>query len=130
MAADEAAVVSAVDAIHADHTSILQYNDENSLACVLTLAYYTARKDFQFIRELPTGLGFADIVLLPNRDVEYPAILLELKYDHSADSAISQIHEKRYAGFLRDYVGQIVLVGINYDKKTKCHTCKIERVSK
>lgn len=130
LAGDADAVVKAVDGIHADNTSILQYNDENSLACVLTLAYYTARKDFQLIRELPSGLGFADIVLLPNRNVDYPAIVLELKYNHSAETAISQIYEKRYVQSLQYYVGEIVLVGINYDKKTKRHTCKIEKVSK
>lgn len=128
LAADEAAVVRTVDDIHADNTSILQYKDENSLARVLTLAYYTAKKDFQFIRELPSGLGFADIVLLPNRNADYPAVVLGLKYNHSADTAITQIHEKRYVDSLLDYVGEIVLVGINYDKKTKHHTCKIEKI--
>lgn len=127
---DADAVEKAVDAIHSDNTSILQYNDENSLACVLTLAYYTARNDYKMIRELPAGLGFADIVLLPKRNVDKPAVVLELKYGHSAETAITQIHEKRYAGALTDYVGEIVLVGINYDKKTKRHTCKIERIGK
>lgn len=130
LSADADAVVKAVDAIHADNTSILQYNDENSLACVLSLAYYAAKNDYNWVRELPTGLGFADIVLLPNRNVDKPAIVLEMKCDNSAETAITQIHEKRYADTLLDYVGKIVLVGINYDKKTKRHTCRIETVVK
>lgn len=122
------AVANAIDQIHADNTSILQYNDENSLACVLTIAYYTAQREYMMIRELPTGKGFADIVLLPRPTCERPAILLELKYDNSADTAITQIKEKRYAGKLQDNAGEVVLVGINYDKKTKHHECKIEIV--
>lgn len=128
IAGKEESVAMAIDAIHADNTSVLKYNDENSLACVLTIAYYAAQKDYLMIRELPSGKGFADIVLLPRPACNKPAIVLELKYDHSADTAISQIHEKRYAGMLKGFVGEVVLVGINYDKDTKLHECKIERM--
>lgn len=121
-------VANAVDIIHSDNTSVLQYNDENSLSCVLMIAYYMARKDFTMIREFPTGKGFADIVLLPRPNRLLPAVVLELKYDHSADTAINQIHEKRYGGVLKDHAGAVVLVGINYDKKTKQHQCIIEHI--
>lgn len=130
IAADTEAVVKALDAIHVDNTSILQYNDENSLACVLTLAYYAARKDYHIVRELPTGLGFADIVMIPYRNVDKPAIVLELKYDKTANTAINQIKGKSYSETLRNYVGDVVLVGINYDKKTKRHSCEIERIKR
>lgn len=123
------AVAAAIDLAHDSGTSILKYNDENSLACVLRLAYFSALKDFTMIRELPTGKGFADIVLLPNRNVDKPAVVLELKFDKSADAAIAQIKEQRYAGMLLDHVGSVLLVGINYDKKTKKHECVIERLS-
>lgn len=123
---DSDIVAMAVDALHQDNTSILQYNDENSLACVLTLAYYVARKDYTIIREFPTGKGFADIVLLPLKGSDKPAIVLELKWDKKVDAAIAQIHNKQYAGMLSDYAGDVILVGINYDKKTKKHTCQIE----
>ncbi len=124
----EEVVAAAIDTIHSDATSVLQYNDENSLACVLTLAYYTSQKDYMKVRELPTGKGFADIVLLPRPNCNKPAIVLELKYNQSADTAIAQIHDKRYAGILKDFAGDVVLVGINYDKTTKKHECRIERV--
>ena len=120
-------VAAAIDAIHSDATSVLQYNDENSLACVLTLAYYTSQKDYLRVRELPTGKGFADIVLIPRPSCDKPAVVLELKYDQSADTAIAQIHDKRYAGQLKDFAGEVVLVGINYDKTTKKHECRIEK---
>ena len=119
------AVATAIDTIHADNTSVLQYNDENSLACVLTIAYYAAKKDYTMIRELPTGKGFADIVLLPRPTCKQPAVVLELKFNQSADTAISQIREKRYTGVLQDFAGDVVLVGINYDKQTKLHECMI-----
>lgn len=124
------AVAAAVDAIHADNTSILQYNDENSLACVLTLAYYTAKRNFMLIRELPAGKGFADIVLLPRPSCKQPAIVLELKYNQSVETAISQIRKNNYSVALQSYIGDVVLVGINYDKMTKLHDCKIERITK
>ena len=124
----EEIVAAAIDTIHSDATSVLQYNDENSLACVLTLAYYTSQKDYLRVRELPTGKGFADVVLIPRPHCNKPAVVLELKYDQSADTAIAQIHDKRYAGILKDCAGEVVLVGINYDKATKKHECRIERV--
>lgn len=104
------------------------YYDENSLACALNLAYYVARKDYTVVRELPTGKGFADLVLIPHVGVESPAIVVELKYNKSADTAIRQIREKHYLASLKDWTGAVVLVGINYDKKTKAHQCVIERV--
>lgn len=125
-----AAVAAAIDKIHADNTSVLQYNDENSLACGLTIAYYTARRNYLLIRELPAGKGFADIVLLPRPACKQPALVLELKYDHSAETAIAQIHNNHYGDSLKDFIGEVVLVGINYNKKTKLHECKIERITK
>lgn len=124
---DADAVAKAIDIIHADNTSILQYNGENSLACVLSIAYYAAKRDYVMVRELPTGKGFADIALLPRPTCNRPAVLLELKYDQSAVTAITQIHERNYAGILKDFAGHVVLVGINYDKHTKQHDCIIEK---
>ena len=123
-------VEDAIDRIHSDNTSILQYNDENSLACVLALAYYAAKNKYVVVRELPTGKGFADLVLVPRRNVDLPAIVLELKYDHSAETAVNQIKEKHYTDSLMDYVGEVVLVGINYDKQSKQHQCNIEQITK
>lgn len=130
LSGNEQQVAQSIDLIHSDNTSILQYNDENSLACVLTLAFYAAKNTYTMIRELPAGKGYADIVLLPNRDITTPAIVLELKYNQSAQTAISQIKEKRYTDSLLNYSGEILLVGINYDKQTKQHTCIIEKTSK
>jgi hypothetical protein len=121
-------VAKMIDEVHADNTSVLKYNDENSLACVLSLAYYTASKYYTILRELPAGLGFADLVMLPKRNVQKPVLVIELKYDKTADSAITQIKENRYARNLFAHAEEVLLVGINYDKKTKVHSCEIERI--
>ena len=124
---DSDLVAQALDKVHEDNTSILAYNDENSLSCVVNLAYYYAKNDYIFFRELPSGKGFADIVMLPRKNVNKPALVVELKYDKDADTAIRQIHERRYTGQLAEYTDDILLVAINYDKQTKTHDCQIER---
>ena len=128
---DEAAVAEGLDQAHTEVASVLTYNDENSLACAIRLAYYSAREDYQIIRELPTGRGFADIVFLPLPAVAKPALVVELKYDRSADAAIRQIKDRRYTQALEGYAGELLLVGVNYDKdnKSKPHRCVIERLA-
>lgn len=123
-------VASCVDKVHEQNTSLLQYNDENSLACVLSLAFYTARSRYSIVRELPTGRGFADIVLVPHKNIDLPAIVLELKFNQDADTAIRQIQQKNYGDALKSYFGDIVLVGINYDRSTKRHSCVIENIKR
>ena len=120
-------VAKALDAAHSDNTSILSYNDENSLACVISLAYYYARNDYHIHREYPTGEGYADLVLIPRKNVDSPALVIELKYDKDTKAAISQIKERNYPQQVADYTGNILLVGINYDRNTKQHECQIER---
>ena len=120
-------VAEALEKIHSDCSSILAYNDENSLSCAITIAYYTARSYYTIIRELPAGKGFADLVFIPRKNSTRPALLVELKYNKDADSAIKQIKEKRYTGALNDYMGNLLLVGINYDKESKTHSCIIEK---
>ena len=124
---DEEAVAQGVDAVHDENTSILSYNDENSLACVLSIAYYYAKNDYVMHRELATGKGFADLVLIPRKHVDSSAIVLELKYNQDADSAIDQIKRKQYPAKVAEYTDNLLLVGINYDKQQKTHTCRIEK---
>ncbi len=124
---DEEAVARGVDAAHDENTSILSYNNENSLACVLSIAYYAARNHYIVHRELASGKGFADIVMIPRKNVDSPAIVVELKFNRDADAAIDQIKRKQYPAKLEQYAGNLLLVGVNYDKETKTHTCKIEK---
>ena len=127
---NEEKVAELIDKAHSDNTSILKYNDENSLSCVISLAYYSARKTYTIERELPAGKGYADLVFRPRKNNSNPALIVELKYDKSAEGAIEQIKKKRYVDCLKDYSGEILLFGINYDKNYKRHTCKIEKITK
>ena len=90
------------------------------------MSYYTARKHYMIVRELPSGKGFADIAFIPKKDSDKPAMIVELKWNEVADTAISQIHNRNYTGKLKDYGGEIMLVGISYDKSEKKYSCIIE----
>lgn len=119
-------VAKEIEKVHLE-TSVLTYNDENSLTCTLSLAYYSAKKYYTVIREFPSGKGFADLVFLPRkRHQDKPALIIELKWDQSADGAIRQIKDRKYVHSLREYCGNLLLVGVNYDKKSKKHECQIE----
>ena len=121
------AVADGIDRAHRE-ISILQYNDENSLSCTINLAFYFAREYYTIIRELPTGKGFADICFVPRKlHADKPAAVIELKWDKDAEGAITQIKEKRYVEALKEYHGNLLLAGINYDRKTKKHSCVIEK---
>ncbi|MCD7922222.1 MAG: PD-(D/E)XK nuclease domain-containing protein, partial [Clostridiales bacterium] len=130
---DSEMVAEALEMAHETCSSSLAYNDENSLSCAILLAYYTAQNDYEMIREFPSGKGFADYAFVPRSNSNKPAMIIELKYNKSADTAIRQIRENRYSGRLSAFSGEILLVGINYDKKAKGenrkkHTCIIEKV--
>ena len=124
---NEEAVARGVDVAHDENTSILSYNDENSLACVLSLAYYYASNDYIIHRELASGKGFADLVLIPRKNVASPAIVIELKYDKAVNTAIEQIKQKQYPAKVSQYTDNLLLVGITYERDTKQHRCCIER---
>ncbi len=123
-------VAEIIEQAHDTYTSVLKYNDENSLSCVLTMAYFTAPAYYDIIREQPAGKGYADFIFKPRANAGWrPAMVVELKYNKSADTAIKQIKEKRYQGALSGYSDKILLVGINYDAEgedKKQHSCVIE----
>ncbi len=124
---EEEIVAKGIEKAHFE-TSILTYNDENALSCTISLAYYSARRYYIAIRELPTGKGFADIVFLPRQKcMDKPALLIELKWDKNAEGAISQIKAKQYVHALENYKENLLLIGINYEKETKHHSCIIEK---
>ena len=92
------------------------------------IALYSASEYYWTIRELPTGKGFSDIVFIPHKKhVDKPALIVELKWDKSATSAIDQIKQKNYPAALAGYKGKLLLVGINCDKLSKTHKCAIEQ---
>ena len=151
---DAETVARLVEAAHDSEASIYKYNDENTLSCVISIAYYYAHGDYIFHRELPTGRGYADLVLMPRKNgrsseshpslledgrvvtdegkanVSKPAIVIELKSNETVSKAIAQIKDRHYTDKVAEYTGDILLVGISYDKDTKEHRCQIEAWSK
>lgn len=127
---DAEKVAGLLELAHSAYVSLLKYNDENSLACVISMAYFTAPAYYNIVRELPAGKGFADLAFIPRREAgSRPAMIIELKWNEAADTAIRQIRERRYAGALAGHAGEILLVGISYDKNAadKKHSCVIEK---
>lgn len=131
LAGDAATVAELVERCHQQNTSLIRYNDENALACVVTLAFYTARRHYVLVRELPSGKGYADLAFLPRQGENLPAVVIELKAEGTASLALEQIRRRDYPAALRDFSGEILLVGINYQSDPaqstyKHHTCQIE----
>ena len=130
--ADCETVAQMIEYFHSEYTSAITYNNENSLSSVLSIAYLGALQYyFKPIREMPTGRGFADLVFIPKKEFpDVPAMILELKWNQAAETALRQIKEKKYDSILDSYHGNVLLVRINYDKKSKSHDCIIEQLVK
>ena len=127
---DAEAVAEGMAAIHGETAFIIKYNNEHALACTILLAYYTAKAYYMNpVMELPSEKGYADVVYLPKREIDKPVLVVELKWNHSAQGAIAQIKDRQYASWIEGYTGNILLVGIAYDKK-KEHRCVIEKFVK
>ena len=124
---NEEAVARALDAAHTEVTNPLTYNDEHCFQSAICLAYFYANTRYTLFKELPTGKGYADLVLIPYLP-NIPAMVIELKHNKSAGSALQQIKDKNYCQALNNYKGDLLFVGVNYDEKTKEHSCKIERM--
>jgi RecB family endonuclease NucS len=104
----------------------LFYNDEQALRSVIRFAYISCVDEFLRVEELPTGIGYADVVYLPKKGSAMPIMVVELKWNKSAESAIDQIKNRNYPQVLEGFGSNILLVGVNYDDKSKKHTCRIE----
>ncbi len=124
---DEELVAKYIEEAHLD-TAILTYNNENALSYTISIAYMYARNHYTIIREMPSGKGYADMVFIPKDDK--PAMIVELKWDHEAETAIDQIKEKKYPKGLEEYRDNLLIVGISYNKETKEHSCIIEKYEK
>ena len=128
IAGNSDAVVEAIQEIRDTQYTPTFYNDEQALRYVIKFAYIVAVDQYLKIEELPTGKGIADVVYLPKHKSMLPALVIELKWNKSSEGAIGQIKKNNYPAVLEDYGGEIVIVGINYDAKTKEHSCRIERI--
>lgn len=127
---NEAAVATALEEAHSAGTAPVFYNNEQALRSIIRFAYISCVDEFMKIEELPSGKGYADVVFFPKKASSMPVLLIELKWNKTEDGAINQIRNKDYPQVLKDYGGEILLVGINYDVKSQKHTCKIEKYQK
>ena len=130
---DEAYVAECIRKYHSRYSSVIKYNSEETLSFVVQNAYLACIENYyRPVREMQSGEGFADIVYIPKREADknIPALVIELKWNKDAKTALMQIKEKHYTASLEDYSGNIILVGINYDKATKEHSCLIEQMKK
>lgn len=126
---DEKKVAELIEKIHKEETVPLHYNSEESLRSVIKLAYYTYSDHYLQFEELPSGEGYADVVYIPLPDSDWPPLVIELKWNKSAEGAIEQILERKYPSVLENIGQSILLVGISYDrdngKGKRKHTCRI-----
>lgn len=127
---DEEAVAAGVEKIHNSKVAPNFYNNEQALRSTIRLAYLGAIDHYIEIQELASGKGYADLVLIPRRNTHNPLLVIELKWNKTAEAAIDQIKDRNYPEILQPLAGEILLVGINYDKDTKKHNCIIEKFTK
>ena len=128
LSGNEEAVASAIVRVRDTNYAPMFYNNEQALRYVIKFAYIICVDYYLKVEELPTGHGIADVVFIPKRDTSLPAMIVELKWNKTAEGAIKQIKENHYPELLSDYVGEMMLVGINYNEETKEHSCKIEKI--
>ena len=125
---NEEKVAAAFEKIRDSEYSPNFYNDEQALRYVIKFAYLSCVDQYSKIEELPSGRGIADVAFIPQRRSMLPAMVIELKWNRTAEGALAQIHEKHYPAALKRYGGEVVLVGVNYDEKTKKHACRIQKL--
>lgn len=127
---DEEAVAAVIEEVHSAGTAPVFYNNEQALRSTIRFAYISSIDEFMKVEELASGIGYADVVYIPKKGSSMPILLIELKWNKTEDGAISQIKKNRYPQALKDYGGDILLVGISYDVKNKKHSCRIEKLEK
>ena len=121
------AVAAQIEKIHAEETALLFYNNEQALRSVIKLAYFSYKDFYLKFEELPSGKGYADLIYLPKKSSPLPALVIELKWNQDVEGAIAQIRKKNYPAALDGYGGEILLVGISYEKDGgRRHRCVIE----
>ena len=125
-------IANIITEIHnSPNVSLLTYNREESMVfCLISGLMWQTEREYEVFRELQSGKGSADLIYVPKRNMHLPILLIEFKYGQNAEDAIKQIKEKEYFSRYRDgdYPNDVLLIGINYNPKTKEHQCLIEKL--
>lgn len=134
LAGDTEKMEEILEYVHHTEIPLLQYNDENSLSCIVNLIYLNARDKYRIEREEKAGKGFADFIFYP-LNLSDTAIILELKKDDTSEHAIEQIMERKYyTRFLACEDGKtvpkqnVLVVGMAYEKKSGLHRCLVKEL--
>lgn len=127
---EEEAVAKIIQEAHSAGTAPTFYNNEQALRSVIRFAYISCVDEYMEIQELPSGIGYADVVFIPKKGSSKPAMVVELKWNKKTDSAIRQIKDRNYPQVLEQFTDYILLVGINYNEHSKKHSCTIEKFRK
>lgn len=121
-------VAELINEIHDEDTAALFYNNEQALRSVIKMAYLSSLDYYTRVEEVPAGKGIADMLFYPKKETQVPALIVELKWDKTKEDAVEQMKEKKYVKALKDFQGEVLLVGINYNHTTREHSCLIEKV--
>lgn len=133
-AGDTATMEKILQFVHDTESPLNVYSNEAELASIIRWAYLSAIESYRIEREDKAGVGYVDYIFYPFRRNE-DAIIIELKVNHTAEEAIAQIKERRYAlrfegksGQRPEYTGRVLAVGIAYNREdaSKRHECKVE----
>jgi len=127
IAGKSAEVAAVLEEIREEQYAPQYYNNEQALRAVVKYAYIVAFGQYIRAEEMPAGKGVADLVFIPGTLSQLPAMIIELKWNKTSETALQQIKDKRYQAILKPYAGRLLLVGINYDEKTGRHSCAIEK---
>ena len=127
---DEETVAEIIQEVHLSNTTPQFYNNEQALRSVVIMAYLSSIDHYMKFEELASGRGYCDILFIPTKSSEKPALIIELKWDKKVKKAIEQIEEKQYAKSLEKfkYHGDVLLIGISYQTKNEKHECKIKKI--
>jgi hypothetical protein len=133
LAGDTKTMAEILEYAHNTEIPLLSYNNEVELTMIVNLVYLQARDLYRIEREDKAGIGYVDFIFYPEIDKSADCMILELKVNHTAQEALQQIKERKYAlkfegklGENPKYTGRIIGVGIAYDKDSKKHECKVE----
>jgi hypothetical protein len=124
------AVAAAMQKAHQRINDLKTYNSEQALSNTVKWSYIYASHYYTVLTELQSGDGYIDLLYLPKPEhKQKPALLIELKWNRSAKGALNQIAAKNYPEKVKELAGDnILLIGINYDKKSKTHQCEIKKL--
>ena len=122
-------VARLIDEAHTKNADYFSYNNENTLSCIISIAYFAAKDKYNIKREDMTRKGRTDFTFFPLNPID-TAFILELKVNGKVEEALKQIKSRDYKSTFSAYHGKKLAVAIAYDEdsKDKKHSVIIEEL--